>query len=161
MIVIAGVVDSSSVFADTPAELTVAVFGASDSTDGLRGTSASCWIRYVQDDEATDATQDILEATYPGDLRLWNNQKYFEKINPACTATAPSLVVDLRRGYMWSAEFSGSGAGAKVTLMRLVVDEWVRRLKFRGDRLDYFVDRISSAPTSPLVPACAAGGCAH
>lgn len=160
LVVVAAIVYSSSAFAAPP--VTVALFGAADATDALRGTPTSCWIRYLQDDEAPDASQDILEATYPGDLKLWNNEKYFERLTPACTPAPPSFVIDVRRGYLWSVAFMGAGTGAKVSLTRLVVDDWVRRLKFRGDRLDYFVDRVaSSSPSSPLVPACVASGCAH
>jgi len=151
----------SLAFADAQAPLTVAVFGSSDNSDGLRGNSTLCWLRYLQGDEADDATPEILEATYPGDLKLWKDEAYFEKSSPSCRPSAPSLVVDVRRGYMWSAAFSGSGADAKVTFTRLRVDDWVRRLRFRGDRTDYFAARILSAPSSPLVPTCSADGCAH
>jgi hypothetical protein len=155
VIVLGAITHASWAFAEPGP--TVAIFGAADGTDALRSTPTSCWIRYLQDGEAPDASEEVLEATYPGDLKLWDNAKYFEKVTPACTPGVPSLVIDVRRGFMWSVSF----AGAKVNLTRLVVDDWVRRLKFRGDRLDYFVDRVSSSPTSSLVPACAASGCAH
>jgi hypothetical protein len=142
--------------------LTVAVFGSADHGDGLQSSSALCWLRFLHDDEKLEASQEILEASYPGNLKLWNNEKYFQTSQPICTtASAPTLVLDLRRGYMWSVTFSGTGTNPAVNFTRLAVDDWVRRLRFRGDRIDYFVARMLSAPKSSLVPACSAEGCAH
>lgn len=147
--------------ANAQSPLTVAVFGSSDNGDGFKGNSGLCWIRYLDSDEADGATQEVLEATYPGNLKLWKDEKYFERSSPGCAISTPSLVVDVRHAYMWTAAFTGTGSDANVTLSRVRVDDWVRRLRFRGDKADYFAARILSAPSSPLVPTCSTDGCAH